>query len=99
MRNPPNGRPPKSFDTNKKKRLFSAGKKTFGNHRMGNVGKYFFAVSRYYQRTYVARGRAPAPKQKYFFAVSRYHQRTYMRPPRPQSDIFNPYRTGRCDQL
>ena len=30
MKNPPNGTAPKSFDTNKKKRLFFSEKKTFG---------------------------------------------------------------------
>ena len=57
MLNPPNGRPPKSFDTNKKKRLFSASKKTFGNHRLGSIHKILFVVSPYYQRAYIRAGR------------------------------------------
>ena len=44
MKNPPNGTAPKSFDTNKRKRLFLGQQKTFGHHRMGKIEKKLFDV-------------------------------------------------------
>ena len=59
MENPPNGTAPKSFDTNKKKQLFSGQKKTLKT----------VSVTPYHISTYVAGGGPPPARTPLYTAL------------------------------